>query len=170
MRRSFCALLMFALSAGLANAQYGQPYATGPSGAFRPQTAMGALGQTGVLRLGAGDPTARGPATRRVAAQAGLPSGQASMPRTKPFSGVTSTPTISPYLNLFREESGDAAPNYFAFVRPQQQQYEASRQQQEQLNQLQRQVRQASYSAPATGGSGAARYGDTSRFYRGWQR
>ena len=97
----------------------------------------------------------------------------ATGPIGKPFTGLPDTPTVSPYLNLFREESADAAPNYFAFVRPQIQQQAALREQQQQLRTLERQVRQASIGAPATAGgrsSQAARYGDTGRYYSGWRR
>lgn len=90
-------------------------------------------------------------------------------PATKPFNTIVQTPTLSPYLNLYREEAEDAAPNYHTFVRPMQRQQETNRRQINQLQQLQQQVRQASYAPPASGGSGAARYGDTGHFYGGWR-
>lgn len=44
-------------------------------------------------------------------------------PVSKPFSGASSGPTISPYMNLFREDFGDASDlNYQTLVRPQLQQ------------------------------------------------
>lgn len=140
--------------AGLAEAQHGRSAYGGR------QTAMSALGQVGVL----------GPNGYRVAARNGA--APPSMPgaKVKPFAGVGSTPTISPYLNLFREEPDNAAPNYYAFVRPQQEQFDANRQQQAQLQQLQRQVRQATHQTPATNIAGGARFGDTGRFYGGWRR
>lgn len=90
---------------------------------------------------------------------------------TKPFNNATNGTTISPYLNLFREERAESIPNYYAFVRPQQQQMEQNRQQQQQTQRLQRQVQQAMYQAPATGsgtpGTGhATRFGNTGGYYR----
>lgn len=139
---------------GLAEAQYGQSAYGGR------QTAMGALGQAGVLRSNG----------YRVAARTGAtPPGLASA-KVKPFAGIGSTPTISPYLNLFRDETENATPNYHAFVRPQQDQFDANRLQRAQLQQLQRQVRQATYQTPTTTVAGGARYGDTGRYYSGWRR
>lgn len=136
-------------------AQYGQNAYTGRN------TAMGALGQIGVLGQGG----------YRTAARNGATPPSIAGSKSKPFSNVGSTPTISPYLNLFRDETdNNAAPNYYAFVRPQQDQFDANRQQQAQMQQLQRQVRQATYTSPSTGMSGGARYGDTGRFYSGWRR
>ncbi|MBN1853883.1 MAG: hypothetical protein JW829_14210 [Pirellulales bacterium] len=38
----------------------------------------------------------------------------------KPFTYVTQQPTVSPYLNLLREDlTGEAAPNYYSLVKPQ---------------------------------------------------
>ena len=37
----------------------------------------------------------------------------------KPFTNIVRRPTVSPYQNLFREDLGDAAPNYNSLVRPQ---------------------------------------------------
>ncbi len=96
----------------------------------------------------------------------------------KPFNTVVSEPTVSPYLNLYRQDGNQAAPNYYAFVRPQQQQLEQNRQQSAQLQVLERRLQQASYASPAGGGrvvnavgsTGAARYGDTSHYYSGWRR
>lgn len=140
--------------AGVSEAQYGQSTYGGR------QTAMGALGQVGVL----------GPSGYRVAARNGATPPAVGNQKPKPFANVGSTPTISPYLNLFRDETENATPNYYAFVRPQQDQYDANRQQQSQLQQLQRQVRQATYQSPATNVAGGARFGDTGRFYSGWRR
>ncbi len=151
-----------ALTASLAQAQYPS---TGV-GIGQRQTAMGALGQVGVLNNSPGGMGYRVAARNGVAQQQQRAPGQAN----KPFSGVAQGPTISPYLNLFRDESQNAAPNYYAFVRPQQEQYEAARAQQAQLQQLQRQVQQTSYRTPATNVAGGARFGDTGRFYNGWRR
>lgn len=135
-----------------------------PSAAPR-QTAMGALGQLGVLN---GAPAAR--SAYRIAARNGVAAPQGGQP-AKPFASASGGPTISPYLNLFREDTSENdLPNYYTFVRPQQQQLEANRQQLQQIQQLQRQVRQATYTTPATNVAGGARFGDTGRFYRGWRR
>lgn len=151
-------LAAIACTASIAQAQYPQ------TGVGYRQTAMGALGQIGVLN---NSPNGMG---SRVAARNGIAQQRQGAPAGKPFTGVGSGPTISPYLNLFRDESQNAAPNYYAFVRPQQEQYEAARAQQAQLQQLQRQVQQTSYRAPATKVAGGARYGDTGRYYSGWRR
>ncbi|MEM6799678.1 MAG: hypothetical protein AAF589_09205, partial [Planctomycetota bacterium] len=69
--------------------------------------------------------------------------GQSSRPAQRPFARTDSGPTVSPYLNLFRDEDDEAAPNYYAFVRPQQRQIEANRRQQAELSRLQRRVNAA---------------------------
>jgi hypothetical protein len=107
---------------------------------------------------------------RRTAAQSGSVAAGDKASGVKPFNHVTHAPTLSPYLNLYREESRGLIPNYHTFVRPMQQQHEANQRQSSQLHQLQRQVRQTSYSTPTSGRSGPARYGDTAHYYSGWQR
>lgn len=93
-------------------------------------------------------------------------------PVTKPFNTVVNEPTISPYMNLYREQSAVDVPNYQLFVRPQQQQQEANQRQQNAVSNLQRQIQQTSYNAPTTGRpySTAARYGDTRQYYGGFNR
>ena len=78
----------------------------------------------------------RPPAVNRVA----------SLPQQpKPFSARTyERPTISPYLNLYREDVGNAAPNYYAFVRPQIQQQRFAQNQQNALRNMTRQLQAAS--------------------------
>ena len=71
----------------------------------------------------------------------------------KPFLDVHPEPTVSPYMNLFRDEDRFSAPNYFAFVRPQMQQIEVNRQQQAEL----RRLRLGLPSGPRTKASSAAR-------------
>ena len=87
--------------------------------------------------------------------------------------------TVSPYLNLNRnEEDNEAAPNYFAFVRPQLEQLEANRMQQRAIQQLNGQLQSMSstvvtpgYQSSAMPGTGTpARYMDTAQFYGGWRR
>lgn len=97
----------------------------------------------------------------------------------KPFDTIHHEPTVSPYMNLHRNEDNDeSAPNYFAFVRPQMEQLETARLRQREIQQLHRQL-QGVYSTaagppyPAGGmpGTGtAARYMDTAQFYAGWRR
>ncbi|TWT99800.1 hypothetical protein Pla108_07430 [Botrimarina colliarenosi] len=157
MHRTFIALACSLGMVAIAEAQTGI--------GSRPQTAMSALGQTNVLshRAGSGYRTAArngvGSATGRPAAMGG-----------KPFAAASTGPTISPYLNLFRTDSSSAAPNYYTFVRPMQDQYEANRLQQAQMQTLQRQVQQATYLSPATSVAGGARYGETGHYYGGWRR
>lgn len=57
-------------------------------------------------------------------------------PITKPHANVHRSETISPYLNLLRDDSEDALPSYFSLVRPQIQQQQINRQQELQLNRL----------------------------------
>lgn len=100
-------------------------------------------------------------------------------PKSKPFQTVYRDPTISPYLNLYREdETSGSAPNYFAFVRPQIDQIEANRAQQRELHQLRGQINNVSTSVvgaryqggqlPSTGTP--SRYMDTAQFYSGMRR
>jgi hypothetical protein len=109
---------------------------------------------------------------------------QASPPKpmfrqVKPFQTVYREPTVSPYLNLHRDErNNEGAPNYFSFVRPQVEQIEANRRQQRDLQQLSGQVQGLSatvvrpqYEASALPGTGTpARYMDTAQFYGGLRR
>jgi hypothetical protein len=97
----------------------------------------------------------------------------------KPFNTVYRDPTVSPYLNLYRsEEDNEAAPNYFAFVRPQLEQLEANRVQQREIQQLRGQLQSMSptvvspgYQSSGMPGTGTpARYMDTAQFYGGWRR
>jgi hypothetical protein len=98
---------------------------------------------------------------------------------TKPFETIYREPTISPYLNLYREEDdAEGAPNYHTFVRPYQQQIETNRLQQRELQRLRGQVQGLSTtiatpqygdpSLPATGTR--SRYMDTAQFYGTWRR
>jgi hypothetical protein len=80
-------------------------------------------------------------------------SGQISSPRpriglgvgttapSKPFSGYTPEPTVSPYLNLFREDfDGNSDFNYQALVRPMLQQQQFNQQMQRQSMELARRM------------------------------
>ncbi|QDU91405.1 hypothetical protein Pla175_48280 [Pirellulimonas nuda] len=93
---------------------------------------------------------------------------------SKPFAGApgaSSSPVISPYLNLDRSEDASQLPNYYTFVRPQLDQESINQKQQYQLGRLQQQVKQASYVSPG-GGAGApgtghtTRFGNTGRYYQ----
>jgi hypothetical protein len=97
----------------------------------------------------------------------------------KPFNVVYQEPTVSPYMNLYRDEGDDeGAPNYFAFVRPQMDQIEANRLQQREIQKLRGQVQGVmlpaggpSNQATSTGRTSVqARYMDTAQFYGGWRR
>lgn len=72
-------------------------------------------------------------------------------PAVKPFHMASQRPTISPYLNLYREEQDDTLPNYFAFVLPQLRQQQFAQQQLQELTRMQQQLQQA-----GTGGAPAA--------------
>ena len=95
----------------------------------------------------------------------------------KPFQSVPTQSTVSPYLYLYgNSTNGSELPNYFAFVRPQMDQMEASRQQQREIQQLRNQLQKMS--PTPTGGephqsasmNTAAHYMDTAQFYRRMQR
>jgi hypothetical protein len=92
----------------------------------------------------------------------------------KPFQEASTGPTVSPYLNLFRDEheTSDSVPSYYTLVRPQLEQQATFQQQQRQIQQLQRQVQgKPQYRAStASNGGMQARYFDTAQFYGGWQR
>jgi hypothetical protein len=99
--------------------------------------------------------------------------------QVKPFQTIYRDPTVSPYLNLHRDEaSNEGAPNYFSFVRPQMEQIEANRRAQRDIQQLNGQLQGLSGSAlrpqyqvhelPGTGTP--ARYMDTAQFYGGLRR
>jgi hypothetical protein len=92
----------------------------------------------------------------------------------KPFQTASTGPTISPYLNLFRDEreNDSAVPSYYSFVRPQLEQQAANQQQQREIQQLRHQVQAGPQSRTATlpGAGTRARYMDTAQFYGGWQR
>ena len=109
---------------------------------------------------------------RRSAIQ---PTATGQMPyHGKPFQTASTGPTVSPYLNLFRDEdeTNEAAPSYYAFVRPQLEQQATFQQQQREIQQLQRQLqREPQYRAATVPGAGTrARFMDTAQFYGGWQR
>lgn len=117
------------------------------------------------------------PTTRFPWRPAIQPQGQRSARRvSKPFEQVDRDPTISPYLNLDRDDDEQQiVPNYFTFVRPQMEQMETNRLQQRKIQQLQGQVQGmttsgvapqgATYRSPGTGSS--ARFMDTAQFYGG---
>jgi hypothetical protein len=99
--------------------------------------------------------------------------------QSKPFETIYREPTISPYLNLYRDEDdSEGAPNYHAFVRPHQEQIETNRLQQREIHRLRGQLQGISTtiaapqygesSLPATGTR--SRYMDTAQFYGGWRR
>jgi hypothetical protein len=91
----------------------------------------------------------------------------------KPFQGTTTTPTVSPYLNLFRDErqNTEAVPAYYSFVRPQMEQQASAATQQREIEQLRRQVQGQPLRTTVVPGNGIqARYMDTAQFYGGWQR
>jgi hypothetical protein len=72
----------------------------------------------------------------RVAGQMTQRAISAPLPGSKPFADVPRAPTLSPYLNLLREGEAGGLPNYFTFVRPFQEQQEANRRQQQQMQRL----------------------------------
>lgn len=87
----------------------------------------------------------------------------------KPFRAVDphAAPTVSPYLQLFRQEFEEAAPAYHAYVRPQ---LEQQRQRRQSLAQRPAPVRRPTTAAVPTAGVHSQRFGNTGSFYSGWQR
>lgn len=100
--------------------------------------------------------------------------------RGKPFQAVDSGPTVSPYLNLYRNEvNANTMPNYYAFVRPQLDQIEANRKQAADMQRLQAQLQNTQsaggsqpvmYGTGDTGPAPVARFGDTAQFYQRTRR
>ena len=72
----------------------------------------------------------------RVAGQMTQRAISAPLPGKKPFSDAQRGPTLSPYLNLLRNDEGGGLPNYHTFVRPVLEQQESNRRQQQQLQRL----------------------------------
>jgi hypothetical protein len=104
----------------------------------------------------------------------------ASMPlaarrSAKPFRNEDNSPTLSPYLNLFRDENAtQGIPNYQAFVQPKLEQQAAVQRQQIQSQRLQRRGQPAAAAGGQNGGSAtagtstAAHFMDTAQFYGSW--
>jgi len=87
----------------------------------------------------------------------------------KPFSNVFRRPTVSPYLNLFRDDGRGAVSNYQTLVRPQLEQIELMQQQTRQtrsLQRLNRQVQQLQQQAafPISGSTQIRATGHTTQF------
>jgi hypothetical protein len=77
--------------------------------------------------------------TRSSPVPGGLGLGPANV--SKPFSSVTPEPTVTPYLNLFREDrSGNSDLDYTTLVRPQLQQQQINQQAQRQSLDLERRL------------------------------
>ena len=103
---------------------------------------------------------------------------QPSQAQQLPFSNIQQTPTVSPYLNLTRNNSGPAT--YQSLVQPIVQQQQQSALQQGQINRLQNQTSALSKGAglanPARGASSAIRgtghvtaFMDTSHYFPRFQ-
>ncbi|WP_146397898.1 hypothetical protein [Pseudobythopirellula maris] len=60
-----------------------------------------------------------------------------------------SRPTVSPYLDLLRQNNSPV-PNYYSLVRPKQRQYEFNRQQQNALERNSRAIQELSYGLPSS--------------------
>lgn len=116
-----------------------------------------------------------------IAAMAVMCTASASVAQVRRYQ--PSRPTVSPYLQLFRQhDTNPYLPNYYSFVRPMQQQQALNQMQQQQLyrqgqalGQLQSQVQQGQFTGPlvAPTGKGAGfmrpssrnAFMNTSRFY-----
>lgn len=98
---------------------------------------------------------------------------------SKPFQVISEDPTVSPYMNYYRDEvSSELALDYFTLVRPQIDQIETNRRQVQTMQQMRRQARIASPavagpqipSAGAPGTGHVAHFMDTAQFYGNWRR
>lgn len=76
---------------------------------------------------------------------------------SKPFSSVSSSPTISPYLNLFRQNLDDNTDNYNTLVRPQLQQQQINQNFQREAQAITRHVQSLS-AKPAFNPQGSEQY------------
>jgi hypothetical protein len=121
----------------------GQGYTSDSLNAISMQNARARVGYFGQSSAGmaTGSSMSSGPS---------LAPGRAS----KPFSQVSSSPTVSPYLNLFREDfDGGGDFNYQTLVRPQLQQQQLNQQFQRENYELARRVQsisaQSDYKNPA---------------------
>jgi hypothetical protein len=100
--------------------------------------------------------------------------------QAKPFETAEHEPTISPYLNLDRDENDPQdIPNYLTMVLPQLQQMQMNRTQQREIQQLRGQLQNMAADAGATpsvemngatGRVGSARFMDTAQFYGGMRQ
>lgn len=86
-------------------------------------------------------------------------------PIAKPFKNVQQRPTVSPYLNLVRDDSGAAA-NYQTLVRPQMEQIDINRRQEMQFDRLDRQFQnfRSESAFPQEGSLDIRETGHTTRF------
>jgi hypothetical protein len=150
--RSFLATtFLMGLGASLANAQtplYGDPRPVSSPGGFAGSE-LGAIYQqdvgvgytaSSVNRLTLLNQTVRAPYPGSGQVSSPRPRiglGIGTTPASKPFQNYTPEPTVSPYLNLFREDfDGTSDFNYQTLVRPMLQQQQFNRQMQRQSLEL----------------------------------
>jgi len=120
----------------------------------------------GVGNVGQGTPGTVAPTLRYTASNIGT--ADSGGPRNKPFSNYRPTPTVSPYLNLFREDlDGSDDLNYQTLVRPQMEQMQfnqqVSRQEMETARRIQSLSAQADFQA--TGSVQQAPTGHSTTFF-----
>jgi hypothetical protein len=83
---------------------------------------------------------------------------------SKPFSGMVTNSTITPYLNLDVRQSDVGIPNYYAFVRPQLEQQRTNQLQSRQMQRMQRDLRMASVPGIASPNGGIPTTGHSTQF------
>jgi hypothetical protein len=99
----------------------------------------------------------------------------------KPFETVDSGPTISPYLNLYRNDTNtNTISNYYMIVRPQLDQIDANRKQAADMQRLRAQLQNAQsagggsqpvmYGTDSSRPAPVARFGYTAQFYQSGRR
>jgi hypothetical protein len=148
--RLSCVLAITAMSVGTCPAQYQAP--TASRSGFITGQELGALYRrdigTGYTGSGINDQTLRRIQTQipNVGQRTAIPGGQiglnaAPMRTSKPFSSYAPAPTVSPYLNLFRQDlSGNSDFNYQTLVKPMLQQQQFNQQSQRQSYEMARRV------------------------------
>jgi hypothetical protein len=100
-----------------------------------------------------------------AASQVGRAQTASNPARNLPRSYQPSRPTFSPYLNLLRRDIGQILPSYQAFVVPRIRELEFRDQQQSNVQQLERGLREVrEVQSIATGVSGS--FGNEARFFR----
>lgn len=164
--RSFAWLSLFA-AASTAMAQVPSP----------PAATQPTAGITSPAHYGAPSPQPAPPIPEYAARPSLAVRSPRALPPVKPFEMTPPRPTVSPYLQLHRDDLDESLPNYFAFVLPQLQQQQQLHRQQVELERMHRRLQSAGRGAaaaePSAGGVDGqpfnyhARFLNTGGYYNG---